>query len=105
MEHDENCEADWGPEGQESPCRCEKRKHFMERVARFKLRWGQADADGLQGHRVEYALQEILEAVWDEGAKAATTYYSDLDNWITAGKAGIVTPMPTYPTPPYKDLA
>jgi len=21
-EHDESCEADWGPEGQESPCRC-----------------------------------------------------------------------------------
>lgn len=21
-QHDEACEADWGPEGQESPCRC-----------------------------------------------------------------------------------
>lgn len=23
--HDEDCEADWGPEGQESPCRCWER--------------------------------------------------------------------------------
>lgn len=28
--HDEACEADWGPEGQESPCRCAERAHQAE---------------------------------------------------------------------------
>lgn len=62
--HDEACEADWGPEGQESPCRCAERAHQAE-----------APSDGTEFidtlNRVWHHRLDVLGAARDIAALAA----------------------------------
>lgn len=45
--HDDACEADWGAEGQESPCRCAERAQGEPSDAQVEAAWAVLERDGL----------------------------------------------------------
>lgn len=68
--HDKACEADWGPEGQESPCMCAERAHQAE-----------APSDGTEFidtlNRVWHHRLDVLGAARDIAALAAHPVVDD----------------------------
>lgn len=68
--HDSDCEADWGVEGQESPCRCNTRSleaAKAETTTEWGVRWTQVDPPAVTDRGADEAdVRRLVQALPDE---------------------------------------
>jgi len=69
-------------------------------VATFKQRWADADADGLEGHRVESAILPIVEALYAAEEKIERLD-ALLDGYQSLMEAGRMLPFTGYLPPTF----